>query len=163
MEQLLKSLTKNENTSYIISTCTSTDIGLGLCKCEKCTADSQFLSNKCIDNHCAFNNATPIEHCEDHYYYETLTGTSSRSVVCGKPDGDTCDSNNKCSSLNCYESKCGENKDRPNDSESTTTALIRMMLFILIFIAVIGVCIGFICCSRRNNEPSKMKQNISTV
>jgi len=69
-------------TKYITYTCNYEKIELNDCAygvpydnslvSVKCTFDSECLSNKCFNNHCVFNEETPIVHCDNIYSGPTL-------------------------------------------------------------------------------------------
>jgi len=69
---------------------------------EKCTTDSQCLSNKCFYNCCVFNDETPIVHCDDIYSRPTLFKERSSYMHCGKAWKDSCKTNDECSSKKMY-------------------------------------------------------------
>ncbi|ORX41832.1 hypothetical protein BCR36DRAFT_587695 [Piromyces finnis] len=106
---------KNERViKYIVDTCSSEEIINGRCFSEKCISDAHCLSNKCIDSHCAFNEETPIVHCDDIYI-----GVKKSYMHCGKPYGDTCKTDDECSSKKCglYDGLCRMQAEGPHDDE----------------------------------------------
>ncbi|OUM57132.1 hypothetical protein PIROE2DRAFT_65176, partial [Piromyces sp. E2] len=101
---------------YITRACTYNDIKLEKCiSTEKCITDSQCLSNRCIDNYCAFNDKTPVVHCDSIYVPPSLLKSRSSYMYCGKAYLDTCENNDECSSKKCIEGYCNKQKDGPHE------------------------------------------------
>jgi len=88
----------------------------------KCNNDSECLSNKYYRNHCAYNNETPIVHCDNIYSNKLFLGESSY-MYCGKPPNDICIENDECSSKNCRKNMCQYQDDGPSDSDSVNYML----------------------------------------
>jgi len=156
---------EGKNTTLITSTCSARDIGLDLCSSKECTADSQCLSNKCLEGHCTFNEANPITHCQ---YVRTVHNDPifgdpyGYKMICGLPKGDKCKSNKDCSSYNCEtysnDSICGE----PDDSGCRSMCGMGRSIFVFFFIPIIiilllcALCI--VCCVRNNKKKSYQKK-----
>ncbi|KAL6612695.1 hypothetical protein U3516DRAFT_548880 [Neocallimastix sp. 'constans'] len=134
-----------EITTYIVDTCTYDNIKLNNCFSKKCTTDIQCLSNKCIDEHCAFNEETPIVHCDDIY---VKSGCNRSSYMhCGKPYGDLCKVDDECSSKCCIEGTCRIQSYGPSDSNgSICSIIIYTFIFIFLFILLIIISIIICCC-----------------
>jgi len=166
---------EGKNVTYITDTCSMTDIDLDLCDSKDCTADSECLSNKCVKGHCSYNEATPIVHCQyvRTVHDDPLFGDpKGYKMQCGLPVGDTCETNNDCSSYNCvnYSNKklCGE----PDDSGCTSlcgnnlmgTLALHFVILPVIFIGIL-VCV---CCfvvkkskdmDKKGNDMDKKRNN----
>jgi len=135
---------KNGNRiNYIVSTCSESKIKQNKCSSEECNSDSQCLSNKCFNHHCAFNEDTPIIHCDSIYSSDKLSFNSRISYMyCGKPYGDKCQSDDECSSRICTEDgTCNMQSKGPSDSDGTSPALfISFTIVIIIVIIIIIYC-----------------------
>jgi len=153
----------NENGNkikYIANACTAEKIGLGKCSAlNKCNADSDCLSNKCIDNYCAFNEENPIETCVNIYDINTITGSMSNHMNCGKSFGEKCSINGECASLNCYET-CQESK-QPSESDYIGIDITRFVLiFVFGILIIIIICVCIYCLCSRNKKTKKMEKAI---
>ncbi|OUM61582.1 hypothetical protein PIROE2DRAFT_12362 [Piromyces sp. E2] len=125
---------------YITQTCTLDNIEYNICSSEeRCTTDSQCLSNKCFRNYCVFNDATPIVHCDDIYSSPFYFKERSSYMYCGKAYGDTCETDDECSSKNCYKGTCLKQELGPRESEDLQ-AVILLMIYVAIIIFIIIVC-----------------------
>eukprot|EP00833_Pecoramyces_ruminatium_P010668 jgi/Orpsp1_1/1184700/evm.model.c7180000090632.2 len=139
-EHVIEFPDQNNNTiSYIIETCAYDKIIANDCNSIKnCTTDSECLSNKCFNNFCAFNEENPIVHCDNIY-----TGGRTSYMYCGKAYGDTCKTNEECSSLKCSDyGYCKMQTNGPSDSESM--AVVGYLYILLILLAIILIIAG--CC-----------------
>jgi len=152
------------STSYIVYTCSYDDIELNRCFNEKnidginyslnCNNDSECLSNKCYENHCVYNEETPIVYCSDIYTDKLFVGKSSY-MYCGKPERNPCEERDECSSRQCVKNRCSGPSGGPSDSDSIQTGLEGLIIFGGIFIIIIIILIIVCCCwciKRRRNK-----------
>eukprot|EP00833_Pecoramyces_ruminatium_P014520 jgi/Orpsp1_1/1188552/evm.model.d7180000065679.1 len=94
----------------------------------ECTADSQCLSNKCIDNYCVFNDETPIVHCDDIY-----TGKRNSYMHCGKPYHEPCKTDDECSSKKCStDGTCSMQREGPSESINIDSIIFVFLTLIII-------------------------------
>jgi len=146
---------EGKNSTYIIDTCSITDIDLELCSSKKCTMDSECLSNKCVKNHCAFNEANPIVECQ---YVRTVHDNpifgdpKGYRMQCGLPSGDICKSNDDCSSYNCekYNNKsiCGFPDDSGCHSACDAGTIPIILVIAIIFVILLCFCCLCVCCAK---------------
>jgi len=127
----------------------------------KCNNDSECLYNKCIDNHCVFNDEAQVVHCDTIYNFFALFEYSY--IHCGKGYHDPCNKNNECSSKKCMEGSCSSLLLTPSDSVATGQALET-----LICIAVIGgifiiVAIIYSVINYRKNNFEKIENKQSNI
>jgi len=101
----------------------------------RCNSDSQYLSNKCIDGYCIFNDKDPSEFCTDIYSNTLFFGRHSYRH-CGKAIGDSCKKNKECGSKKCWNnfgySHCAV-PNRPSDSDFISTILIFISCYNYIY------------------------------
>ncbi|OUM70203.1 hypothetical protein PIROE2DRAFT_1606 [Piromyces sp. E2] len=157
-----------KNVTYITETCSTIDIDLNLCFSKNCTADSQCLSNKCTKGHCTFNKDNPITHCQfvrtvhDDPYFGDPKGYK---MQCGLPEGDTCNSNEDCSSYNCVSDKQNKNKlcGEPDDSGCTSLCANSLFTTLIVSYSIIAIILGVIiyicCCCVKRRKKLKQKRN----
>ncbi|KAL6628891.1 hypothetical protein U3516DRAFT_535315 [Neocallimastix sp. 'constans'] len=150
---------------YIAYTCTDDEIKQEKCPREEiisgeslsleCKNNTDCLSDKCIDNHCVFNDEAPIVHCDDIYESSFSNGRSS-FMHCGKPYRDTCKTNDECSSMDCLEEGiCNMQTKGPSDTEHAG-ARYALFIFTFFFVGVTSIgCIMFICYRFQKMETRK--------
>jgi len=143
---------EGKNVTYIVETCSATDIGLNLCSSKECTVDSECLSNKCLEGHCCFNEDNPITECQyvRTVHNDPLFGDpKGYRMQCGLPRGDKCNSNDDCSSYNCEKYNNKKTCGYPDDSGCYSTCGLGRILFFLyaiIIIIIVSICVCCICC-----------------
>jgi len=123
----------------------------------KCTKDSECLYNKCIDNHCVFNEDSPIVHCDIIYRFFAFYEKSY--VHCGKTYGDKCEKDNECSSKACHDldKKCGSCIETPSDSVHSIKDMETFFSFtaiIIILMVIYCIC----CCRSKKHEKNKFEK-----
>jgi len=157
---------EGKNTTYITETCSATDIGLDLCTSKECTADSECLSNKCLEGHCCFNEENPITECQyvRTVHNERLFGDpKGYRMQCGLPRGDKCNSNNDCSSYNCetYNNKsiCGY----PDDSGCRSMCGMGRLIFTFFYLPIIIAVFCCVCCCIYCTSHFEKKRNIKNL
>ena len=152
---------EGQNTTYIIDTCSSTDINLDICTSKECTSDSQYLSNKCIKGHCSFNEANPIVHCQcaRTVHNNPIFGDpKGYKMICGSPKGYKCKSNSDCSSYNCY-GVCGDPDDSGCHSACGIGGFIVFLTFGPFVVAIlISSCIYCNCVYKKRKYKVKKKK-----
>ena len=156
---------EGKNVTYIVETCSATNIGLDLCSSKECTADSECLSNKCLEGHCCFNKENPITECQyvRTVHNDPLFGDpKGYRMQCGLPMGDECSSNDDCSSYNCekYNNKsiCGY----PDESGCHSLCGMKQGMLTLIGLPIL-LTILLCCCCICLNKKVKNKKNLSSV
>ncbi|ORX78030.1 hypothetical protein BCR32DRAFT_270279 [Anaeromyces robustus] len=124
---------------YINRHCSTRYEGIECCISIQCEYDSQCLSNKCMNNHCIFNDNNPIEHCDSIYSYNKFLDRRTSYIHCGKPYRDSCENNEECSSKKCAENKtCLMQLDGPSDSEGFDMKVyVGSAMFVIIIITII--------------------------
>ena len=140
---------------YITETCTYDELKTYNSGCiNKCTSDSQCLSNKCSRNCCVFNDETPVVHCDDIYTPPLYFKERSSYMYCGKAYKDTCKTDDECSSKKCYGGNCYMQDKGPSDSEYIGDAISR---YIIVFIIIIIISICWCCwyCFYKNSKCKK--------
>ncbi|KAL6597636.1 hypothetical protein LY90DRAFT_513289 [Neocallimastix californiae] len=136
---------------YITKTCAHDKIGTEKCNGKSyaegqvfytnCTADSDCLSNKCLKNVCVFNDENPIVHCDDIYL-----GGSRSYMYCGKQYGNTCKTDDECSSKICFEDNtCNMQHKGPSDSEGAMGMIYSFYVLIITLILLVCCCCYSIC------------------
>jgi len=135
---------------YSDKSCKIFENNIEYCVYHTCNSDIECLSNKCLDNHCVFNEETPIIHCDDIYKPPFLFKSRSSYIYCGKAFQDTCKNNNECSSKLCTNNTCGMQLDGPSDSEGFRDTLISEIIIFIIIIIIIIIFIT-ICCYKKYN------------
>ncbi|ORX78048.1 hypothetical protein BCR32DRAFT_247470 [Anaeromyces robustus] len=125
--------------NYFNKFCTSRYEDIECCVSVQCEYDSQCLSNKCMNNHCIFNDNNPIEHCDSIYSYNQFLDRRTSYIHCGKPYLDSCENNDECSSKKCAENKiCLMQLDGPSDSEGLIMKVyVGSAMFVIIIITII--------------------------
>jgi len=129
--------------NYIYGTCNVTAINSNTCYKKQCNNDLECLSNKCMNNFCVFNEASPVVHCDYQYHFNTFKEPTT-DMYCGKANGDTCNDNDECSSMNCDQQYhfCSENLSHPSESRIMAEGFFNYILIIILIIAgIIGLCI----------------------
>jgi len=124
-----------------------------------CNSNLECLSNKCIDNHCVFNEETPIVHCDDIYTPPFLFKSKGSYMYCGKAYKDTCKDNNECSSKICKNNTCDMQIVGPIEGQGffRDTLITEIIIFVvLILIIIICICI---CCRCYRKKYSNKKYN----
>jgi len=143
-DETVKIPDKNGNiTTYIVHTCDETEMEYNICKNTECNADSDCLSNKCINKQCTYNDDEPIIHCDDTYVPGFLFIKRSSYMHCGKAWGYHCKSNDECSSKICNEI-CTKQSNRYDENGGRVGfGLIYVIFFgcILIFVFAMGLTI----------------------
>jgi len=82
----------------------------------KCNNDTECLSNKYYENHCVYNDETPIIHCSDIYLDNFFSGKNSY-MYCGKPKGNPCEERDERYSKQCVNKRySGSQNGGPSDS-----------------------------------------------
>jgi len=100
----------------------------------KCTADSQCLTNKCVDGYCMFNKENPTEFCTRIYRHSLFFGSHS-FMHCGKATGDICETNEECASLSCSEyGHCKIPPKGPSDTDGLAEFAQLAFLFCIIIL-----------------------------
>ncbi|KAG4099543.1 hypothetical protein H8356DRAFT_1423580 [Neocallimastix lanati (nom. inval.)] len=88
-----------------------------------CSQDSVFLSNKCFNNYCVFNEENPFVRCYNIYL------NNSYHIYCGKASFDTCKNNNEYSSKNCStDGLCQMQLNEPQINDSLDSKNFSMMV-----------------------------------
>lgn len=143
---------------YIAYTCTYDEIKKNACPSTEningksvsleCKNNKDCLSDKCVDNHCVFNDEAPMEHCDDIYVPDFFKGGNSY-MHCGKPYRDTCTYNNECSSKECLkEGICNMQTKSPNEGQciGTSIGLGSVLIFVIVIITILCICLNCYCC-----------------
>ncbi|KAG4092696.1 hypothetical protein H8356DRAFT_950223, partial [Neocallimastix lanati (nom. inval.)] len=107
-----------------------------------CKNDYEWLSNKCFNNNCIFNDENLIVHCCDSIYRRTsIISIRGSYIHCGKPYGDSCKTNNEGSSKKCKDKYfCYIQNEGPSDSESVCMYLIGPLIILIILIIICWCC-----------------------
>ncbi|OUM64907.1 hypothetical protein PIROE2DRAFT_8217 [Piromyces sp. E2] len=126
----------------------------------KCTMDSDCLSNKCFNSTCIANEKSPVIMCTDNYLYNTFLGSSSKTV-CGLSNGEKCSKDSDCASGKCGDDKLCERKHSHRSADDIQTTLVYIFLSIVFLLFLfIGCCCCTHCCGicerKRNIETSKV-------
>jgi len=126
----------------------------------KCTKDSDCLYNKCIDNHCVFNEESPIVHCDIIFRYFAIY--EKLYVHCGKTYGEKCEKDNECSSKSCHDvdKKCDSFIETPSDSVQSIIDMETFFCFAAIIIILMVIYCIFCCCvkSTKKNKFEKIQK-----
>jgi len=103
---------------------------------EKCTPDSQCLSNKCVDNHCVFNEVTPITRCY---------ASSNSKMHGGRALNDICKSNGDCSTDYCNEGICEYKPEKEGQITGNAYLYVFIDMCIFFFIPVVLCLCCYLC------------------
>ncbi|OUM56441.1 hypothetical protein PIROE2DRAFT_65528 [Piromyces sp. E2] len=118
----------------------------------ECKSDSECLTNKCVNNHCAPNDDLKMEKCQDTYHWHTLIFSSSVDMNCGKPDGYSCKSDSDCASDIC-ENKICQFQGRDHGLAALDSVVVYAC--ICIGIAILSCIACCVCCcggSKKNKR-----------
>lgn len=105
-----------------------------------CKTDLQCLSNKCINNHCIFNEKEPIIHCDNIYSFNVIFNKRKYYMYCGKPLYEPCNDNDECSSKKCNAiGLCSKQQEGPDYNEELKHIFVMFLIngFFLIIILII--------------------------
>jgi len=124
-----------------------------------CKNDSECLYNKCIDNHCVFNDEAQVVHCDTIYNFFALFEYSY--IHCGRGYHDPCNKNNECSSKKCMKGSCSSLLLTPSDSVATGQALETLICIAVIggIFIIVAIIYSVINCRKNNFEKIENKQS----
>ena len=116
-------------------------IKIDKCQHASCENDYECLSNKCFNKYRVFNDENPIVRCDSYYKQTSLISIRGSYMHCGKPYGDSCKTNDECSSKECESNTCWIRTGGPSNPESVYIMFNFIFpLFFLITLVIICWC-----------------------
>jgi len=140
----------------------------GGCSTEKCTADTDCISNKCVNGTCMVNNNSPFTECTD-VTKPSLLNSFRTKMVCGKLEHEECSKDDECAGKCYHEAMYDEEGQKDNTKRCYVHRLKynfyeRISKWVLIGVGIfLIICIGgccaccCLCCGKGNSS----KRNIN--
>jgi hypothetical protein len=112
-EQYLEFVNKNgQKQKYIAGICNEHDKN---CSTEKCMADSDCISNKCLNNICVEGGNSVFTECTDKH--KGAFQPTKTEMVCGKLQGEKCSKDEECAGKCYYDDSFNvDEKDKKEDT-----------------------------------------------
>jgi len=111
----------------------------------KCTMDTDCLSNECFNSTFIANEKSPVTMCTDNYSYNVILFSSNSKTVCALSNGEKCNKDKDCASGKYGDDKlCINLHLQGNQANRYEPAIIYWIIFIaLAFISCLCCCCHF--------------------